>query len=268
MHKLRHDCLHEANMARPEWRCPTPWPQRDSTAEQEDRASIPPAEQLKNIIDEKDQTHWRATGSRGERRPQSIICKHGASLSWYSRAVHDACRCITEDPACICRQGPEIVTSQLQAMYVWLELSPKVAKILVQEQNLDSLDWLHVLIAIILMTSEISSESQGVKCQWNTQQKARDINNGTVLAIIIGGDEPMIAKLMSIWKNSPLTCWSGKVKRQIKDQGILSKVNEAYMARIMEAIEKTIYIETYSIYMWYATPGDKIFSWILHLIKE
>ena len=37
-------------------------------------------------------------------------------------------------------QGPEIMASWLQDMYLWLEFSPEAAKLLIREQGLDSPD--------------------------------------------------------------------------------------------------------------------------------
>ena len=42
-------------------------------------------------------------------------------------------------------QGPEIMASKLQNMYIWLGFSPKAAKLLIREQGLDSSDRLRVL---------------------------------------------------------------------------------------------------------------------------
>ena len=43
-------------------------------------------------------------------------------------------------------QGPEIMTLWLQDMYIWLEFSPKAAKLLIKKQGLDSHERLRVLI--------------------------------------------------------------------------------------------------------------------------
>ena len=166
---------------------------------------------------------------------------------------------------------PEIMTLWLHDMYMQLGFSPKAARLLVREQEIDSPDKLRVL------TEKDADDICNVIRKPGGKNADRLPNRGQQVSVIAQANLKLAAflfphKCRCIFHQEVtgvsedtvhLLAGKKRLEDNNKNTDVLPKVNNTNMAELMEAIEeyyvirKIMIVQTLGDYTKYATPDDQ-----------